>query len=188
MLFYPFALLIVVGAIGVVASRHIVHTAMFLLVTLIAVAALYLLLEAEFLAAIQLIVYVGGTLILIVFGVMLTSTSPKMTFHVPVPQKILGYLIGFCLTLLMMIIGLQLVSNEATDANLPEGTAAVIPDTVPVVETPHYGITELGEALLGKYVLPFELAGVLLLVVMIGAAYIAKGRTDQAEDAGEGSL
>ena len=75
-LFYLFALMSAASAIGVVASRNIVRTAVFLLFTLTGVAGLYFLLNAEFLAAVQLVVYAGGTLILIVFGVMLTSKSP----------------------------------------------------------------------------------------------------------------
>ena len=80
MLFYLFAAMAVVSAIGVVVSRNIVRTAVCLLFTLLGVAGLYFLLHAEFLAAVQLVVYAGGTLILIIFGVMLTSKSPFSRF------------------------------------------------------------------------------------------------------------
>src|SRR6266581_8777928 len=79
-LFYAFALMSAASAIGVVLSRNIVRTAVCLLFTLIGVAGLYFLLNAEFLAAVQLVVYAGGTLILIIFGVMLTSKSPFSKF------------------------------------------------------------------------------------------------------------
>src|SRR6266436_127042 len=79
-LFYLFALMSAVSAIWVVASRNIVRTAVALLFTLVGVAGLYFLLSAEFLAAVQLVVYAGGTLILIIFGVMLTSKSPFSRF------------------------------------------------------------------------------------------------------------
>src|SRR3954467_136695 len=80
-LFYIFALMSGAAAIGVVLSRNIVRTAVCLLFTLVGVAGLYFLLNAEFLAAVQLVVYAGGTLILIIFGVMLTSKSPFSRFE-----------------------------------------------------------------------------------------------------------
>src|SRR5712675_3612761 len=86
-LFYIFALMSVVSGLGVVISRNIVRTAVGLLFTLVGVAGLYFLLSAEFLAAVQLVVYAGGTLILIIFGVMLTSKSPFSRFT-PKPGEI----------------------------------------------------------------------------------------------------
>jgi len=172
-LFYLFAGVAVLGALGVVFSQQIVRMAVFLLFTLGGVAFLYFFLEAEFLAAIQLIVYVGGTLILIIFGVMLTSKNPFVRLTVPVGQRLLGWGIGLALTLMMLFIGVLELAGGAPGALPTEGGGE------------HYGIADLGRNLLGKYALPLELAGVLLLVVMIGAAYIAKGRqADLAE--GEG--
>src|SRR5438552_11906500 len=86
-LFYVFALMSAISAIGLVLSRNIVRTAVCLLFTLAGVAGLYFLLSAEFLAAVQLVVYAGGTLILIIFGVMLTSKSPFSRFA-PKPAEI----------------------------------------------------------------------------------------------------
>src|SRR5215218_747720 len=79
-LFYLFAIMAGGSAIAVVVTRNIVRTAVALLFTLAGVAGLYFLLNAEFLAAVQLVVYAGGTLILIVFGVMLTTKSPFSRF------------------------------------------------------------------------------------------------------------
>lgn len=163
-LFYLFAGVMVLGALGVVFSQQIVRMAVFLLFTLGSVAMLYFFLEAEFLAAIQLIVYVGGTLILIIFGVMLTSKNPFIRLTVPVPQRLLGWGIGAALTLLMIFMGVVELANKGVSAT----------DTS--VGGEPYGVADLGRNLLSKYSLPFELAGVLLLVVMIGAAYLAKGR------------
>src|SRR5216110_2796619 len=86
-LFYAFAGMSACAAIGVVVSRNIVRTAVALLFTLLGVAGLYFLLNAEFLAAVQLVVYAGGTLILIIFGVMVTSKSPFSRFA-PKPGEI----------------------------------------------------------------------------------------------------
>lgn len=162
-LFYLFAGVAVLGALGVVLSQQIVRMAVFLLFTLGSVAMLYFFLAAEFLAAIQLIVYVGGTLILIIFGVMLTSKNPFIRLTVPLGQRIAGWGIGGLLALLMIFLGVV------------ELAGGFQPST-PGASVEHYGVAELGQNLLSKYALPFELAGVLLLVVMIGAAYIAKGR------------
>src|SRR2546428_7642207 len=93
-LFYICALMSAASAIYVVASRNIVRTAVALLFTLVGVAGLYFLLSAEFLAAVQLVVYAGGTLILIVFGVMLTSKSPFSRFEPKPVELIVALTIG----------------------------------------------------------------------------------------------
>src|SRR3954467_8623038 len=90
-LFWVFAIMAGASALGVVISKNIVRMAVFLLFTLAGVAGLYFLLSAEFLAAVQLVVYAGGTLILIVFGVMLTSKSPFSRFG-PKPGEIVASL------------------------------------------------------------------------------------------------
>src|SRR5882762_10806562 len=86
-LFYMFAGMAALSALLLVLSRNIVRTAVCLLFTLMGVAGLYFLLHAEFLAAVQLVVYAGGTLILIIFGVMLTSKSPFSKFE-PKPGEV----------------------------------------------------------------------------------------------------
>lgn len=169
-LFYLFALLAGASAVGVVLSRNVVRMAVCLMFTLVGVAGLYFLLGAEFLAAVQLVVYVGGTLILIVFGVMLTSKSPFSRFG-PKPVEVVVALsvAGVLFAALVMAV----TSVPLPAAELPAGD-----------ETTGYPMDRLGQALLGDYLLPFELASVLLLVVMIGAAYLAKARRRDDGDAG----
>jgi NADH-quinone oxidoreductase subunit J len=154
--FYAFAGVTLLSALGVVFSKNIVRSATCLLGTLSGVAGLYFLMHANLLAAIQLIVYAGGTLILIVFGVMLTSKSPWVTFSPSRGQAIasscVAILVGFGLSTLTM--------NTAW----PVGTTL---EASPQVRT-------VGMALLTDYLVPFEAASVLLLVVMIGAAYLAR--------------
>src|SRR3954463_4520822 len=89
-LFYLFAGMAAVAALGLVISRNIVRSAVCLLFTLTGVAGLYFLLGAEFLAAVQLVVYAGGTLILIIFGVMLTSKSPFSRFEAKPGEVVIG--------------------------------------------------------------------------------------------------
>src|SRR3954471_22996416 len=89
-LFYIFAIMAAGSALMVVVSRNIVRMAVALLFTLSGVAGLYFLLNAEFLAAVQLVVYAGGTLILIVFGVMLTTKSPFSRFEPKLAEVIIA--------------------------------------------------------------------------------------------------
>lgn len=158
-LFYLCAAIIAVSALGVVISRNIVRTALALLFTLLGVAGLYLVLNAEFLAAVQLVVYAGGTLILIVFGVMLTSMSSYRTYS---PRR-LEVIVGISIGLLFLAALVSAIHNA--------GFLPVVP-----ADSVRYPVDELGRALLGDFLVPFELISVLLLVVMIGAAYLAKGR------------
>ena len=162
-LFYIFGTMAAVSAICVVASRNIVRTAVSLLFTLVGVSGLYFLLNAEFLAAVQLVVYAGGTLILIVFGVMLTSKSPFSRFEPKRVEVIVAVSFGFVL-LVALISGI-------INANFNSQTIA----------TSDYPMDKLGQALLGDFLVPFELVSVLLLVVMIGAAFLAKGRRREEE-------
>lgn len=158
-LFLIFALTTAAGAIGVVACRNIVRAAVCLLFALAGVAGLYFLLNAEFLAAVQLVVYTGGILILIIFGVMLTSTSPFSRFEPKATEVAIAISIA---TVLLTALVLVASRTRFQIAATPNPTATSI-DT-------------FGQALLGDYIVPFELASVLLLVVMIGAAYLARGR------------
>src|SRR5687768_18313203 len=105
-LFYIFALMSTVSAIGVVISRNIVRTAVFLLFTLLGVGGLYFLLSAEFLAAVQLVVYAGATLILIIFRVMLTSKSP-FSRYVPKVSEVMIALSSNLVLLFALTLGIK---------------------------------------------------------------------------------
>jgi len=160
-LFYVLALLTAGAAWAVVASGNIVRMAVYLLLTLMGVAGLYFLLQAELPAAIQLIVYAGGTLILIVFGVMLTSRDPAAQLITPVGERVAGLLVA------VAIAGVLIVAMAASA--LPAAEVAQGPGG--------YGRVALfGQMLLSRHLVAFELAGVLLLVVMIAAAYMARRR------------
>lgn len=155
--FYVFAAMVLFSALGVVISKNIVRSATCLLGTLSGVAALYFVLHANLLAAIQLIVYAGGTLILIVFGVMLTSKSPWVQFNATKGQVATAAIVS-----LLLAFGLGTLMLTA-DWSHASGTLA---------ESPKVAV--VGNALLTNYLVPFEAASVLLLVVMIGAAYLAR--------------
>lgn len=161
LLFYALALLIVLSAWSVMLSDNIVRMAVYLLLTLGGVAGFYFMLSAEFLAAVQLIVYAGGTLILIVFGVMLTSKNPFLQLRVQAWEKVVGGVVG------LLIAGLMIFAWLRTP--LPQGAA---------LDSHGFNqIQAIGRALLSTYLVPFEISAVLLLIVMIGAAYMARGRS-----------
>ncbi|MEK6643642.1 MAG: NADH-quinone oxidoreductase subunit J [Planctomycetota bacterium] len=154
--FYIFAAVTLVSAIGVAVSRNIVRSAVCLLGTLGGVACLYFLLNANLLAAIQLIVYAGGTLILIVFGVMLTSKSPWVVFD---PSR--AQVVGAVIVTVLLATGLCMMLLGHT---WPASAGPL----------PALQVKDIGKMLLTDYLVPFEAASVLLLVVMIGAAYLAR--------------
>jgi NADH-quinone oxidoreductase subunit J len=162
-LFYLFAALTAGASLGVVCARNIVRTAVWLLFALIGVAGLFFLLEAEFLAAVQLVIYAGGTLILIIFGVMLTSKSPFSHFEPRAAE------VAIAVSVAVVLFGALVLAIRAANFQ---------PEWLETREK--YPVGALGQALLGDYLVPFELASVVLLVVMIGAAYLAKGRRREA--------
>ncbi len=169
-LFYGFAALTVLSAWGIVAGRNIVRMAVYLLLTLAGVAGFYFMLSAEFLAAIQLIVYAGGTLILIVFGVMLTSRHPTAHIIATGWERVLGVVVATVLAVLLLIAlaGTPAWPTTGLGTSIHAGGAGV---------AGYSSVQTIGKALLSGYAVPFEVGGVLLLVVMIGAAYMARRRT-----------
>jgi len=155
-LFYATAAAVAMLSIGCVISRSIVRMATCLFGTLGSVAILYFLMSATFIGAIQLIVYAGGTLIVIVFGVMLTNQSPQSRFE---PKEIEFF------TGAAVVMGLffGLVVALLT-TSWPENGG----------EVASYSVATIGRSLLTTYLVPFEVVSVLLLAVMIGAAYLVR--------------
>ncbi|TVR16842.1 MAG: NADH-quinone oxidoreductase subunit J [Balneolaceae bacterium] len=150
-LFYLFALVTLGSAAIMVFSKNIVHSAFALMFTLMGVAALYVLLYADFLAATQLLVYVGGILILILFGVMLTSQGYTLSFKTITVNLIPASLISVGIAALLIF---AFLTTNWTISEVAERT-----DTV----------YDLGMLLMGDYILPFIAVGVLLLIAIIGA-------------------
>jgi NADH-quinone oxidoreductase subunit J len=165
------------SSVAVVLSRQMVRAAVWLLITLIGVSGLYFYLGAEFLGATQLIVYVGGTLVLVVFGVMLTEPGKTERVTVgPTGWCLAGFLSASMFFLLVLVM---LNSGKSSSPAVDEAT-----------EWP--GVGPIGLAFLGLpqspnqpgYLLPFELISVHLLVVLIGAAYLARAKRKPASEAG----
>ena len=164
LIFLGLVVLIAISAVWVVVSPNLVHSATSLLVTLFGVAGLYVFLYADFLAATQVMIYVGGILVLIIFGVMLTNKIDKPVIVSDSSNKIIGVLIsGFIFSILSIII---IQTNWPVLPNNTEG-----PSTVELI----------GKLILGKYLLPFELISILLLAALVGAALLARKKTVNEE-------
>jgi len=155
-MFYLFAAMTVGGAAGVALSRNIIYSALGLLAALMGAAALYVLLAADFVAVAQLLIYIGGVLILILFAVMLTAKIAD----VQVSNTSFGLTGG----LLLLAGGVPLLLFVA----LRTPWAATEPG--PAVATTKL----IGEAFLTKYLLPFEVASLILLATLIGAVVMAR--------------
>jgi len=153
--FYAVAILVAGSALGCVLATNIVRMAMCLLGTLGGVALLYFLLTATFLGVIQLIVYAGGTLILIVFGIMLTSRAVGERLR-PRRAEALAATVIF----VALLAGLVALLHTGTWASGNKGGTPTV--------------ARIGQELLTTWLVPFELASVLLLAVMIGAAYLVQ--------------
>jgi len=203
--FLLFALLACAFAIAVVVSSNIVHMAFFLTVCLGATAGLFMLAGAEFLGAMQLMIYVGGTLVLLVFGVMLTAQSKFVSMKTSGSEWVIAAVVGSALLAVLVQAALSVPSWRSPQAPVAaegkkEGGVAY-QKTIPLDE--NNNASELGMGLLGMrpdknaqqqpdenlreglsgYLLPFEIISIHLVVVLIGAAYLA--RTKRRKDAAE---
>jgi len=156
--FFFAALTIVLGAV-VVFSRNIMYSAFSLLFTFFGVAALYVLLSADFLAITQIMIYIGGILILIIFGVMLTTRITGVDVKSGTSGKFQIGLAG----VLSMLIAAALIFVFIT-------TKWYLADSAEVVKT----ADQIGNELLTNYLLAFEAASMLLLIAIVGAAFIAR--------------
>jgi len=156
LIFYLFAAITLISAFLVVTNRNVVYSAFFLLFTFFGVAGIYVLLGADFVAVVQLIVYVGGILILLLFGVMLTNKITQVEIK------------SGTVNILPATIGVGLFSGLLLAAMI-NSNWKVLPNEAPV-----YTTALLGSMLIQDYALIFELLGIILLIALIGAASIAR--------------
>ncbi len=155
--FIGIAVLVVVTAFFVVTTRNLVHSAVALMGTLFGVAGLYVFLYADFMAAVQVVIYVGGILVLIIFGVMLTHRiATPVLIQTSMPNRAFAAVVVFLIFLGLTTLMFRTPWHEGAAAPA-EGTVATI-----------------GKALMTKYLLHFEVASVLLLLALLGAAYLSR--------------
>jgi NADH-quinone oxidoreductase subunit J len=176
--FWLLAIVTVGSAAVVVLARSLIYSAFSLLFTFFGVAGLYVMLGADFLAATQLLVYVGGILVLLLFGVMLTHKIYDLDLKSETTQFPLGLLISLCL---FVILAVPAIPRPGFWRFWWPDRGGLIPSTqwatgsgrVPTPTT-----AEIGQLFLGRYLLPFEVASMLLLVALIGAAMIVRRKKD----------
>lgn len=170
-LFYAFAALTLGAALVILLTRNLLYAAFSLIFCFLGVAAIYVLSGADFLGVTQIVIYVGGVLILLIFGVMLTnriSAGPVLTgLH----NHFLGYLLPFgLLVLLLGTLGQLALPDWAIRA---EETGGIVQEST---------VAPIGYQLMTQYVLAFELAGLLLLLALIGAALLARPAVGQERE------
>ena len=151
-LFYFFILMAASGALAILFSKNVFKSAMYLLVSLLSIAAIYALSFAEFLAVTQILIYAGGITVIIIFGIMLTTRISGKPLVVKNTHVLSGALAGIALFVLLIRYLPDLSGNERTLA--AEG--------IPVIALQLFSL----------YTLPFEIAGLLLLIALIGAAVV----------------
>jgi NADH:ubiquinone oxidoreductase subunit 6 (subunit J) len=187
-LFWVFGLTACGAAILVAATQNVVRIAFWLVISLGSVAALFFLLHADLLGATQLLIYVGGTVVVLIFGVMLTASGPYLKIQTSPGDLLMGAGVG---TLLLALLINSVCSTDWAALTL-DTSGTVLP--VAAADNPEGGTARpLGLGFLGMrpdqdlasnptaklspgYLLPFEIISVHLLVVLIGAAYLARAK------------
>ena len=168
--FYGFSALTLGGALAVLLTRNVLYAAFFLLLTLLGVAGLFVLASADFLAVAQIMIYVGGVLVLVIFGVMLTHKSESPTEvnsqtpnRVPSPNRAGSRLIG--------IVGLLVAGGlfVAFYTLLARANFSILEQPVGWQST----VGVVGRQLMTESIVPFELIGILLLTALVGATRLA---------------
>ncbi|MFY9725003.1 MAG: NADH-quinone oxidoreductase subunit J [Bryobacteraceae bacterium] len=163
-LFYSFAVLVLGGGILTITRRNAVHSAISLIVSLLGVAGLYLLQQAEFLFAVQIVLYVGGIMVLFLFVIMLVNLDDAARTR----QFNRQWLVALAAVAAVGAEGAYFFHRGAASFHIAEAAAA-LPAGI--------GNTEaLADSLFSEYLLPFEIASLLLLVAVVGSVIMAKKR------------
>ena len=156
LLFLFLIIMIIISAINVVISSQLIYSAVSLLFTLFGVAGLYVFLYADFIAATQVIIYVGGILVLIIFGVMLTNKIDTPSIVSSSSNQVLGFFASSFLLLLQFGVIFK--------TDWKQGLVQKTDSTVNII----------GNLLLQDYLLAFEIVSILLLAALVGAAFLSR--------------
>ena len=174
--FFILAAITLTSAIVVVTMRNLFHAALALMVSFLGVAGIYVLLEAPFLGMAQLLVYIGAISILIIFAIMMTRRLMQ-TSETPFNSQVIGALIGSLLALIILVV--------VIGGLYPLAPADAVLQTAPQVDpaTLQSSVARMGRSFVSAeaYVLPFELASVLLLAALVGSIIIAWPRSGEED-------
>ncbi len=166
--FYLFAALALLPALGMVLSRNPVNSAMYLILSLLGVAGFFVQLETYFLAALQILVYAGAIVVLFLFIIMLLDVEQSKRQKLPLISMIASLLGG-----LVIVYGVwRLTHGEQAFVDVPQTEVAA----------PGTEVATFGEYLFGRYMLPFQVAGYLLLISMIGVIWLSKKQQVQQDE------
>lgn len=160
--FYVLAALTLGSALGVMASRDLFHAVLLLIVSFVGIAGFFVLLSAEFLAMAQVVIYVGAISVLLLFAVLLTPRAGRNNSETQMLAPAALLAVALAAVFLFVIFDT---------------------DWATVSEEPIVAAEELGNALLGPWVLPFEVASVLLTAALVGSIMLARTPEEEAEDA-----
>ena len=155
-IFYLVAAVTVTGALGVVLARNVVHSALFLILALIAVAGVFILLAAEFLAIVQVLIYGGAVTILVLFAMMLTRVRDM-------PQALDGPQRPFAAVAALTFMITSIVAIVSTEFPGETEEIKVVP------------FERIGQELFTTWAVPFEIASLVLMVALLGAIVLARG-------------
>ena len=159
-IFYVLASIAVLSAAMVIAGRNPIHSAIYLVLTFLCVAGLYVLLQAEFVAAVQVLVYAGGIMVLFLFVIMLVNLKDTLGTRMRVHATVSG-----AMGVMVAALILYVYSRGAAPAAVDAGPSALREGG---------NLQLIGWSLFRDYVLPFEIVSILLLVAMIGAIVLAR--------------
>lgn len=163
-------LILLFSAIMVVSARNIVHSAFYLAVTLLCTAVFFILLRAQYLAAVQILVYIGAVVVLILFALMLTRTAVGQNTNISSKQTVYAAIVS-----VILFAALSIVFN-ITDMAAAEN----------VSEIKIVSIKDFSNILFSKYALPFEVASILLLAALVGSVVLAVRDRQKNEEEQEG--
>lgn len=159
--FYFFACITVLSALMVLWTKNVLYAAFSLIITFMGVAAMYVFAGADFIAVAQILIYVGGILVLIIFGVMLTNRLLGKSVNTESHNRFMGYLIGGVVFTGLVYTIMQVNFTAIAAANAVGDSATSTIGTI-------------GVKLMSDFVMPFEVIAILLLLALIGAAFIAR--------------
>lgn len=177
--FLVFAVLACLMATAVVISRNVVRMAFYLVLSLSSVSGLFFLAGADFVAGMQLMIYVGGTLVLLIFGVMLTAQGPLITMKTSPTDWLLSALLGGTLMIMLIAAGFSVKDWRSSPRSIPSADQQVTATRLGMgflgirVDKPEQTNPGLSGGMAG-YLMPFEVVSIHLLVVLVGASYLAR--------------